>query len=63
VLEARAFPKHLDLHYVDRQLRTYPTPFFTPLVRLLRSISPAPLARMAVPLYAGSMLVLARKAA
>jgi 2-polyprenyl-3-methyl-5-hydroxy-6-metoxy-1,4-benzoquinol methylase len=63
VLKARAFPKHLDLQYVERQLSTYPTPLFTPLVRSLRRIAPGPLARLPVPLYAGSMLVLARKAA
>jgi SAM-dependent methyltransferase len=60
VESVRGFPKYLDLAYVDRQLSTYPTPFFTPLVRMLRRLAPAPLAGLPVPLFAGSMIAIAR---
>jgi 2-polyprenyl-3-methyl-5-hydroxy-6-metoxy-1,4-benzoquinol methylase len=61
VLEARAFPKYLDLAYVNRQLSTYHTPFFSPLVRGLHALAPVPLRRAVVPVFAGSMMVIARR--
>jgi 2-polyprenyl-3-methyl-5-hydroxy-6-metoxy-1,4-benzoquinol methylase len=62
VLEARPFPKYLDLAYVHRQLSTYQTPFFSSLVRCLHAAAPSALRRTSVPVFAGSMLVIARKA-
>jgi 2-polyprenyl-3-methyl-5-hydroxy-6-metoxy-1,4-benzoquinol methylase len=61
LLEARAFPKYLDLAYVHRQLSTYHTPFFSSLVRCLHALAPVPLRRAVVPVFAGSMMIIARK--
>ena len=62
VVHVGAFPKLLDLTYVHEQLNAYPTPFFTPLVRGLHRVMPGGLRRTAFPLYAGSMMALARRA-
>jgi 2-polyprenyl-3-methyl-5-hydroxy-6-metoxy-1,4-benzoquinol methylase len=63
ILEIRSFAKYLDLDYVDRQLSTFATPFFTPFVHLLHRVLPRRLARIPVPIVAGSMLALVRKPA
>jgi len=62
LLEARPFPKYLDLAYVHRQLSTYRTPFFSSLVRSLHAVAPDALRGIPVPVLAGSMLIIARKA-
>jgi hypothetical protein len=61
VRHLRAFPKYLDLDYVHRQLSRYPTPFFTSLVKFLSLLTPRRLKRMAFPIYAGSMMAIARR--
>jgi 2-polyprenyl-3-methyl-5-hydroxy-6-metoxy-1,4-benzoquinol methylase len=60
VMEIRSFPKFLDLAYVDQQLQTYPTPLFTPLVRAMRKVVPGALARRPFPIFAGSMMAIAK---
>jgi 2-polyprenyl-3-methyl-5-hydroxy-6-metoxy-1,4-benzoquinol methylase len=55
------FPKFLDFAYIDRQLARFHTPVFSTLSRVLSRIVPPGLARVPVPMLAGSMVALARR--
>jgi 2-polyprenyl-3-methyl-5-hydroxy-6-metoxy-1,4-benzoquinol methylase len=61
VREVRAFPKFLDLAYIRSQLLKYPTPVFTRLVRAICAVLPERATRLALPVFAGSMMAIARK--
>ena len=56
-------PKRLTFDYLHLQLRTYPHWVLTPLIRVLRCLTPRPLRRKPIPLQCGEMLVLAVRGA
>ncbi len=61
VVKMSAFPKYLSLEYIHRQLETFHTPGLTQLARLAHKAAPRWVAERPFPIFAGSMMAVARK--